>query len=108
MSAFNFFSTPGENASREEFLTLHESDGLKIERITSHGQASPDGFWYDQSNDEWVMLVQGDAILEFEDGRRLELRAGDCQFIAKHVRHRVAHTSMDTLWLAVHSGAEPS
>ena len=100
----NFFTAPFDDPSREEFLTLHEAQGVKIERIASHGQASPAGFWYDQPHDEWVMLVQGEAVLEYEHDRQVNLRAGDTEFIPKHTRHRVAHTSSDATWLAVHLG----
>ncbi len=100
----NFFAAPATDTSREDFLTLIETGNVKIERIASHGAASPAGFWYDQAADEWVMLVRGHATLEFQDRGLVELRAGDWEFIAAHVRHRVSSTSQDALWLAVHVG----
>ena len=80
---------------------------LKIERIVSRGHCSPEGFWYDQEGDEWVLLVQGKAGLEFEgDADNIELMPGDHLLIPAHCRHRVAWTSEseDTIWLAVHIG----
>lgn len=86
----------------EEFTTLLNHPAVRIERIASHGESSPPDFWYDQPDDEWVLLLQGQATLSYADGREIALRAGDWEFIAKHVRHRVAQTSQDALWLAVH------
>lgn len=91
--------------TQEIFTTLFEKAGVKIERIDSHGQASPDGFWYDQPQDEWVLLVKGAAILEIADQPPLTLKAGDHVIIPAHIRHRVARTSAEALWLAVHCPA---
>lgn len=88
--------------SGDELLTpvLQES-GFRLEHITSNGAASPPGFWYDQDKPEWVALVRGHATLEFEDGR-LTLKPGDSLLIPAHARHRVADTSSDAVWLALH------
>ena len=87
----------------EQFLELLSRPGLRIERIVSMGQASPPGFWYDQPQGEWVLVLAGEARLAFEDepAPRL-LRPGDFLDIAPHRRHRVASTAVPTLWLAVH------
>lgn len=89
----------------EEFQTLFQCRGTRVERIVSHRHASPPGFWYDQAGDEWVAVLQGEATLEFADARLLEMRAGDWVSIPAHVRHRVRRTAPATLWLAVHAGA---
>ncbi|MCK9988223.1 MAG: cupin 2 domain-containing protein [Azoarcus sp.] len=86
----------------ESFDTLFERAGTRIERIVSHGHASPPGFWYDQEQAEWVIVVQGEAVLAFADGERREMRAGDWVTIAPHRRHRVESTGPATVWLAVH------
>lgn len=89
----------------EVFEPLLQTDSACIERIVSHGQASPPGFWYDQPDDEWVMLVAGQAELLFEDGdggTRLAMQAGDWVTIPARHRHRVESTSVDAVWLAVH------
>jgi len=86
----------------ETFETLAQGGNVKIERIISRSQASPSGFWYDQETDEWVMLAQGEAVLEFESGPVLEMKKGDHMMIPRRMKHRVAKTSADAVWLAVH------
>jgi cupin 2 domain-containing protein len=84
---------------------LAQGRGVRIERIVSTGHSSPEGFWYDQPDDEFVVLLAGSATLCFEqDGRRLELIPGDWVEISAHVRHRVECTEANgpTVWLAVH------
>jgi cupin 2 domain-containing protein len=80
--------------------------GLRIERITSFGQASPAGFWYDQDESEWVLLVAGAARLRFEDeAEARQLGPGDWVEIDARRRHRVEWTDpvQPTVWLAVFS-----
>jgi cupin 2 domain-containing protein len=89
----------------EFFDLLCRSDNIRIERIVSRGQASPEGFWYDQEKNEFVLLVQGSAGLTFENEEGvLVLKPGDYITIGAHVKHRVEWTdpSGDTIWLAVH------
>jgi cupin 2 domain-containing protein len=84
--------------------TIVSAAGVRIERIVSRGQASPPGFWYDQAETEWVVLLQGAARLRFADEPRVrELGPGDCVYIAAHRRHRVEWTdpAQSTVWLAV-------
>ncbi len=70
----------------------------------SYGQVTPTGEWYDQTQDEWVMLVQGEARLEYDDGSDIVLKTGDYVMIPAHRKHRVAWTIENelTVWLAVH------
>ena len=100
----NLFKIP-ESLPVDEFVEpLITGQGVLIERIISTGQISPPGFWYDQDRDEWVVLLQGQARLAWEDGRSKELKPGDWIFIPAHERHRVEWTSKETacIWLAVH------
>jgi cupin 2 domain-containing protein len=101
-NAQNLFAKLPRRADREDFLTLFENSSAKVERIVSHSHSSPPGFWYDQSWDEWVIVMRGSATLEFEGGELVELKEGDYLTIAKHLKHRVARTNRETVWLAVH------
>jgi Mannose-6-phosphate isomerase len=83
----------------EEILT--GGDGLGVERIVSNGQATPEGEWYDQDRDEWVVVLEGRARLAFDDGREIELGPGDHVFLPKRLKHRVTYTSRPCVWLAV-------
>jgi len=102
MDVKNLFANISTANRGEEFLPLFENANVKIERIVSHAQASPAGLWYDQEEDEWVAIICGTATLEFVSGEQVELKAGDYLTIARHVQHRVARTSEETIWLAVH------
>ena len=78
--------------------------GARVERIVSDAHASPENFWYDQDESEWVMLLQGGAGLKFEgEEETLVLKPGDWVDIPAHVKHRVEWTDLEqkTLWLAV-------
>lgn len=86
-----------------------ERPGIRLERIVSRGHASPEGFWYDQATDEWVMLAAGNAGLIFEGEEQARIMApGDWVFIPAHARHRVEWTDPenDTVWLALHLAPE--
>jgi len=88
----------------ELFETLVETGTVHIERIVSRGHASPENGWYDQDRNEFVLLIQGGARLEFEDRRQVDMGPGDWLEIPAHVKHRVAWTADagPTIWLAVH------
>ena len=88
---------------------LWTGTNARVERIVSNGQSSPPGFWYDQEEDEWVVLLQGRAVLEYEGEGSVELRPGDWLLIPARCRHRVAFTSSDPccVWLAVFAPAGP-
>jgi cupin 2 domain-containing protein len=86
--------------------TLVSAGSIRIERIVSHGQASPEGFWYDQAEHEWVVVLQGAARLRFDDS--VELKPGDFVNIPARRKHRVDWTTPDepTIWLAVFYSTE--
>jgi cupin 2 domain-containing protein len=98
----NIFTETRPLAGEERFVTLCENASVKVERIVSHSHSSPAGFWYDQDEDEWVIVLCGTATLEFTGGELVELKAGDHVMIPRHLRHRVARTDQETIWLAVH------
>ncbi len=101
----NLFAGPPGAGDEECFETLFANPAVRIERIVSHGHPSPAGFWYDQDDDEWVVLAAGRAELAFADGRTLALQAGDWVSLPAHCRHRVESVSADAVWLAVHCGS---
>lgn len=107
MSAGNLFDAPPDLLPRERFETLIDTAAVRVERIISTGQATPPGEWYDQDQDEWVLLLRGTAALRFADEAvpRL-LRPGDHVRIAARARHRVEWTDATgpTIWLALHFG----
>jgi cupin 2 domain-containing protein len=102
----NIFADLPSALSAEQIDVLFSTPNVKIERIVSHGQASPEGFWYDQADNEWVMVVAGAASVLIEgEAEPRKLKAGDHLNIPAHTRHRVTWTdpSQPTIWLAVHT-----
>ncbi len=99
----NLLSDLPADLSGEIVDRLVVGDSVRIERIVSAGHASPAGFWYDQEEREFVVVLQGAARIEFEDGEIAELVAGDWLEISAHRRHRVGWTAPGkaTVWLAV-------
>lgn len=100
----NLFDTIPGHLDRELFDTLVQSDTVQVERIVSRGHCSPERGWYDQARNEWVVVLKGEAILEFERGDDVTLKPGDHLDIPAHRRHRVKWTTpeTETVWLAVH------
>lgn len=105
MTPRNLFADIPRRLAAEEVATLLSSPAVRIERIVSRGQASPPGFWYDQPQAEWVIVLAGRAALRFEeDDAPTRLGPGDWLHIPAHRRHRVEWTdpAQATVWLAVH------
>jgi cupin 2 domain-containing protein len=89
----------------ELFTTILETGGIRVERIVSQGHASPPGFWYEQEENELVVVLEGSAGVQFEgDAGPVELRRGSYLSIPARARHRVAWTdpNQKTIWLAIH------
>ena len=104
MEKGNVFASIPAQMPEELTELLSGSGRVRIERILSKGHRSPDGFWYDQEQDEWVLLLKGKAGMTFaENPASVELVAGDYVNIPAHVRHRVEWTAdnEETIWLAV-------
>jgi cupin 2 domain-containing protein len=99
----NLFSLPPRLPAEEWVETLAGPNGMRMERIVSSGQSSPAGFWYDQTEDEWVAVLQGQARIEWEDGGGIDMNPGDYLLIPARQKHRVASTSTEPpcIWLAV-------
>ncbi|AFK56610.1 cupin domain-containing protein [Tistrella mobilis] len=92
----------------EAFTEILTRPGIRIERIVSWGQATPEGEWYDQGWDEWVLLLTGSAGLLIEGQGETVLGPGDHVMLPARLRHRVSWTDdhQPTVWLAVHLGTE--
>ena len=91
--------------SAEIFETLLERDSVRIERIISKGQVTPVGEWYDQSWNEWVLLLQGEALLLLEgEAEPRRMAPGQWIMLPARCRHRVEWTmpGQETVWLALH------
>lgn len=100
----NIFQNLPKDLPGELVEILCESDSVRVERILSYGHQSPDEFWYDQDENEWVVILQGEGCIEFLDpARELTLSIGDSVLIKAHEKHRVKWTASNenTLWLAV-------
>ncbi len=102
MKLSNIFKDILPKSDKEIFDTILQNKNFKIERIVSYGQTSPAGFWYDQEENEFVLLLDGEAKIEFEDGN-ITLNKGDYLLIPKHKKHRVSYTlpNKSTVWLAI-------
>lgn len=89
----------------ELFTSLLQNEQLQIERIVSRGHASAKDEWYDQDYNEWLILLQGEAVLELSGQSELKtLQAGDYFLIPAHCKHRVEWTDPDrnSIWLTIH------
>ena len=104
MSVFSLVSSLPSKANEESFENLVVGRGIRVERIVSFGQASPEGFWYDQDEAEFVLVLSGRARMTIEGRQQdLALGPGDAIYLPAHCRHRVVSTDATgpTVWLAV-------
>ncbi|MCG8475097.1 MAG: cupin domain-containing protein [Cytophagales bacterium] len=99
----NIFNHIPQRLAEELTEKIFESERIRIERIVSEGHSSPSDFWYDQEENEWVVLLEGEASLEYESGITVQMQKGDYVYIPAHKKHRVAHTSSNpkAVWLAI-------
>ncbi len=103
MKKGNLFN-PVKKTPEEFFEILAEgsSNFSRIERIISQGHTSPENFWYDQNEFEFVAVLQGEAKIEFES-EIIKMSSGEWIIISPHEKHRVIYTSENPccVWLAV-------
>ena len=99
LRASNLFEdcSPPRQGERTDLLLAHRN--LVVERIVSSANLTPKT--YVQSQDEWVLLVSGEAKLDVA-GQTVELKAGDYLFLPSGTAHTVKSASEGALWLAVH------
>lgn len=103
MKKKNVFDKVNVDKNNEEYITLLRDKSVRIERIVSNGQKSEENFWYEQDENEFILVLEGDAILEFEDKGEIELKKGDFLDIKVREKHRIKYTSTSqpTIWLAI-------
>jgi len=99
MKIRNFFTDAVPPSEAERFDTLLSARNLVIERIVSSSAIASEQMV--QRQDEWVLLLQGEATLRVADAS-VELRSGDYLFLPAGVPHAVERVSHGAIWLAVH------
>ena len=99
----NLLTSLPDHIDHEQVEELLSQPNVKIERIRSKGQTSPETGWYDQDKNEWVVILHGVGDITFEDGDKVRLQPGDHLNIPAHRRHKVSWTDPEsiTVWLAV-------
>ncbi|MDY0189598.1 MAG: cupin domain-containing protein [Desulfuromonas sp.] len=99
----NIFASVPDAFHHEVVDELLNNSSVRVERILSKGHSSDEDFWYDQAENEWVVVVRGAGTILFADDREVHLHAGDYINIPAHTKHRVTWTDPDvvTLWLAI-------
>ncbi|MFQ5543441.1 MAG: cupin domain-containing protein [Nitrospiria bacterium] len=104
MDINNIFDSIPEHLDEEICEVIIQSDHVKIERIISKGHQSPESGWYDQERNEWVIVLKGEAVISFEDGKEVNLNVGSYLNIRAHKKHKVRWTNpkTETIWLALY------
>jgi len=104
MKKQNIFANIPENLDNEIFEEIFTKKDLKVERIISYGHITPEDEWYNQNNDEWVMVLEGEAMVSFKNRDAIKLKSGDYINIPAHTQHRVSWSiaNKKTIWLAIH------
>jgi len=105
MITSNIYSNIPEELPNELSEKIIYNKSFKLERIISKGHSTTKGQWYDQGQDEWVILLKGSAgiAIEGEPGI-VVLKPGDYMHLPAHFKHRVEWTdpATETVWLALH------
>ncbi len=99
MHVGKLFSDVAAPPEGERVDTLLRHKNLLIERIVSSSHITPQE--YVQAQDEWVLLLHGDALLQV-GGKAVALKAGDHLFLPAGLAHTVEQASAGAIWLAVH------
>ena len=104
MKKSNIFNQIPKDLKDELFEDIIKTDHLKIERIVSYGHTSPRTGWHESKENEWVIVLKGEAILSFEGSKDMKLNAGDYLNITAFAKHKVSWTlpNVETVWLAIH------
>jgi cupin 2 domain-containing protein len=93
-----------QSKDQEVFESLLNTSDIRVDRIITLKPYDKSGKWYDQETNEWVLLMQGEAELEFEDDEKIALKSGDYIFIPAHKKHRINYSSSEPkcIWLAIY------
>ncbi len=104
MAIQNIFNDIPRNIPKELFEPLLKTEQFILERIISKGQSSPAEGWYEQTQNEWVMVLKGNAVIRFDNGKTHDLTTGDYLQIPAMQKHKVVKTCQteETVWLALH------
>ncbi len=103
MDTKNIYNSSVLNKQEEVIEEILSTKSFRLEKISSFGHRTPDNEWYDQDNDEWVLLLKGRATILFQiQNKTVNLKEGDYFLIKKHIKHRVEYVSEDALWLCIH------
>ena len=100
----NIFNQIPKDLQDEIFEDIITTETLKIERIISNGHTSPKTGWYESKENEWVIVLKGEAVLSFENSEDVRLNAGDYINITAFTKHKVSWTmpNTETIWLTIH------
>ena len=103
MNIKNIYNNNTIDKQEELIEEIFSTNSFRLEKISSFGHRTPDNEWYDQDNDEWVLLLKGRATILFKiQNKPVNLEGGDYLLIKKHIKHRVEYVSEDALWLCIH------
>jgi cupin 2 domain-containing protein len=105
MNSTNIYSRIPAGLDKELFEEIIQGGAFRLERIVSKGHATPEGEWFDQDADEWVILLKGSAHIAIEgQNESVSLKPGDHIKLPAYTRHRVEWTdpNTETIWLALH------
>ena len=100
-NVINFLDNIPPQSKDELFETILTNGNIKVERIVSYGQTTPEDFWYDQDEDELAVILKGSAKIKYDDGKIDNLKVGSSLFIKAHKKHQVVYTENPTVWLAL-------
>jgi len=101
----NIYSDIPKELPNELFEKIIQNGSFKLERIISKGHSTPKGKWYNQSEEEWVVVLKGSAGISIEgEAGTVVLKPGDYIHLPAHLKHRVEWTdaTTETVWLALY------
>lgn len=100
-NCFEFLKDIPESSKDEIFETIIQNRNIRIERIISYGQVTDKSYWYDQDEDEFVIVLEGEAKIKYDEGKIFDLKKGNSLYIPANQKHQVIYTSNPTVWLAI-------